>query len=192
MLAESMVAASSAAISHPDGRVVQRVCEIEPRVDDLHREIDAEAVRLMSAHSLDPAARQFLLAVIRVNATIERIGDQAVSNCEYIDVLLSEPPPAATCRRLSQVSALVLRMLREALDAFGAGDPDKARRAMVLDEDLDALDAQIVGDTLEEYSGGGSVASSATTLGIARSLERIGDYAGTICEEICQIGASDA
>jgi phosphate transport system protein len=182
-LAESMVTAAAAAITRPDRSVVQRVRDLEPRVDDLQIEIDREAIRLMTLYS--PAARdlRFLLMVARINSELERIGDQAVNACEYVELLLSHPP-SQPLQELSQMSSLALMMLREALHAFDGDDAHRARAVMGLDDEVDDIEERIVRDVLERKASDHEIATRSMGLLIARSLERIADHATNICEEV--------
>lgn len=183
-LAESMVAASSAAITRPHRSVVQRVRDTEPHVDALQIEIDREAIRLIAVYS--PAARdlRFLLMVARINTELERIADQAVDNCDYVELMLSRPP-AAPMPELCRMADLTQRMLRDALQALDAEDLPRARAVMAMDEAIDEIDARFVRDVFEQK--GTETATRSMGLLIARSLERIADHATNICEEICYV-----
>ena len=81
-------------------RVIRRVEDGEPTVDQFQIEIDSEAIRLMTVYT--PIARdlRFLLMVARINSELERIGDQSLNNCEYIQQLPPNPRPRAFERPL--------------------------------------------------------------------------------------------
>ena len=62
-------------------------------LDRFQVEIDGEAVRLITIYSPIAKDLRFLLMVARINSELERIGDQALNNSEYVEMFLSEPPP---------------------------------------------------------------------------------------------------
>ena len=95
-------------------RVIQKGQDVEPRVDQFQIEIDSEAIRLMTVYS--PIARdlRFLLMVARINSELERIGDQSLNNCEYIQQLPPNPRHKAL-DDLSRMSEITRGMVHDAL-----------------------------------------------------------------------------
>ena len=183
-LAESMVAAASNALIHAERAAIEQVRTSEPRLDRFQVEIDREAIRLITVYS--PVARdlRFLLMMLRINSELERIGDQAVDNCKYVEILPSIPPPTPL-RELSEMSVVTLRMVQEARQAFEQEDIDKARAVIGLDDQVDAMNAETFRHLLEQ----GITEPDIVTRGIglilaAQSLERIADHATNICEEV--------
>jgi phosphate transport system protein len=181
-LAASMVAGSIDALVKAEPGRIQDVLADEPTLDRFQVEIDREAIRLMTIYTPVAKDLRFLLMIARINTELERIGDQAVDNCEYVQ-LLTDPPPRLD--DLSTMSEIVLRMVREALQAFQEEDTEQARAVMSLDDQVDALNARIFRDLLENPAA--DSASRARSLGLilaARSLERVADHATNICEEV--------
>jgi phosphate transport system protein len=182
-LAESMVSASCDAVIRLDRGRVERVRSAEPRLDQMQIDLDREAIRLMTVYS--PAARdlRFLVMLVRITSELERIGDQAMNNSEYVELLASRPvrPPVA---ELSQMGDIALRMVREALRAFRDDDVNRATTVMALDDAIDAMERQVVRDVLEQRVSDREIATRSVGLLIAHSLERIADHATNICEEV--------
>ena len=147
---ESMVAWAAAAFADHHPHSIQRVTAIEPKIDRFQIEIDSEAIRLMTIYS--PIARdlRFLLMVARINSELERIGDQALINCEYIAQLPSapRPKPLADLSRMYQVAR---GMVHDALEAF-KHNIDLAQQVVNTDDEVDALFAQTFRDLLIEGS----------------------------------------
>ena len=90
--AEDMVAKSTAAIIDRDAGAIEQVLADEAKLDRFQLEIDGEAVRLITIYTPIAKDLRFLLMVARINAELERIGDQAVNNCEYVQTLSSAGP----------------------------------------------------------------------------------------------------
>jgi phosphate transport system protein len=181
-LAESMVADASAALASDAAGRIETVRRNEPVLDRFQVEIDREAVRLITIYT--PVARdlRFLLMIVRINSELERMGDQAMDNCEYAELLGGNQLMLA---EWSSMSAMVLGMVHEALRAFDEEDTRRAQEVMRQDERVDALNAHIFRQLLDHP--GTDPRDRARTMSLilmARSLERIADHATNICEEV--------
>jgi len=180
---EEMVALSTAALVDRDQTAIERVLAHEATLDRFQLEIDGEAVRLITVYT--PIARdlRFLLMVARINAELERIGDQAVNNCEYVQTLSTAPPgPLSDITRMSEITR---GMVHDALEAFDQEDPEKARTVLKNDDDVDRLYNETFTDLLADTSEDADrLSRSMNLILVARSLERIADHATNICEEV--------
>ena len=181
-LAASMVAGSSAALVKGERSRIDRVLADEPTLDRFQVEIDGEAIRLMTIYAPVAKDLRFLLMIARINSELERIGDQAVDNCEHLRLLNRPQPPLDD---LTHMSAIVLGMVHDALQAFEDEDTQKAQAVMRLDDRVDALNAQVFRELLEHPAADAdSRAHSMSLILVAQSLERIADHATNICEEV--------
>jgi phosphate transport system protein len=183
-VAERMVARASEALVQRDRKIVADVLAGEERLDRFQVEIDGEAVRLITVYTPTAKDLRFLLMVVRINTEIERIGDQAVNNCEYVEMFLSNPP-ARPLHDLSRMTDLACEMVHGALAAFASEDVDMARQVVALDDQVDALNRQTFTDLLVDSADDpDTVKRSMSLILLARSLERIADHAENICEEV--------
>ena len=183
-LAESMVAAASNALINAERSAIEEVRTSEPRLDRFQVEIDREAIRLITVYSPVAKDLRFLLMMLRINSELERIGDQAVDNCKYVEILPSNPPPTPF-RELSKMSVLTLGMVHEALRAFEHEDIDEAQAVIGLDDQVDAMNAETFRHLLEQRTTDPDVVTRGIGLILAaQSLERIADHATNICEEV--------
>lgn len=183
-VAERMVARASEALVQRDRKIVADVMAGEERLDRFQVEIDGEAVRLITVYTPTAKDLRFLLMVVRINTEIERIGDQAVNNCEYVEMFLSNPP-ARPLHDLSRMTDIACEMVHGALAAFASEDVDMARRVVALDDQVDALNRQTFTDLLADSADDPDmVKRSMSLILLARSLERIADHAENICEEV--------
>jgi phosphate transport system protein len=189
-LAQSMVEMAIAAMSDLDA-VYKRVLEAEDRVDQMQLEIDHEAIRLLTVYSPVATDLRFVLSVSHVNNALERIGDQAVGLCHTID--FSGKHLAAggeALPKLKQMGEIVQGMIRDAILAFVGEDALLAQKTMGMDDGVDSLNDQIMRETLggeaakQPTGGAPDIAAALTQILIARSLERFGDQATNICEEV--------
>jgi len=181
-LAESMVNHSWQGVAERNQRSLERAAADEPGLDRFQVDIDREAIRLIAIYA--PVARdlRLLLMIARITSELERIGDQAVDNCEYAR-LLNEAPPSVG--NLATMAGVVRRMLNEALQTFRDEDAAKAQAVMQLDDQVDALYSAVFRELLDRAAddSGGRAQSTGLIL-LARSLERIADHATNVCEEV--------
>ena len=183
-LAESMVAAASNALINADRAAIEEVRTSEPRLDRFQIEIDREAIRLITVYSPVAKDLRFLLMMLRINSELERIGDQAVDNCKYVEILPPSPPPPPL-RELSEMAGMTLRMVQEALQAFEQEDIGKAQTVIGLDDHVDAMNAKTFRRLLEQRTADPETVRRGIGLILAaQSLERIADHATNICEEV--------
>ena len=182
--AEEMVALSTAALIERDASAMERVLANEATLDRFQLEIDGEAVRLITIYTPIAKDLRFLLMVARINAELERIGDQAVNNCEYIQTL-SSFTPASPIGDLAKMSDITRGMVRDALAAFEQEDLEKAQLVLKSDDEVDQLYSQTFTDLLEDKADDADrVGRSMNLILVARSVERIADHATNICEEV--------
>jgi phosphate transport system protein len=183
-VAESMTAWACEALARRDRELVQRVLDAEPKLDRYQVEIDSEAIRLITIYSPIAKDLRFLLMVARINSDLERIGDQAVNNCEYV-LLLPSAPRAEPLQNLTRMSEITRGMVHDSLQAFLNEDTDKARSVLAADDEVDALNTQIFRELIMIRSTDPAVLNECMTLVlVARSVERMADHATNICEEV--------
>ncbi len=183
-LAGKMVGWASSALQKRDRAIVRQVLEAEDALDRFQIDIDSDAVRLITIFTPTAKDLRFLLMVVRINTELERIGDQAVNNCEFVEMFLEEPPPRPLDHIL-HMTDITCEMLQGALEAFAAEDVEKAKRVMTLDDAVDALNRRTFEDLLVDRGEGPEVIKQCMSLALlARSLERIADHAVNICEEV--------
>src|SRR5262245_57380213 len=115
--AEQMIGWASDAFLKHDREIVKRVQEAEETVDHLQVEIEGTAVRLITIYTPTAKDLRFLLMVVRIITELERIGDQAVNNCEYVEMFLSDPPKRPL-DDLAKMTDIVVEMVHGALEAF--------------------------------------------------------------------------
>ena len=181
-LAEDMAASASKAILTADHASIARVRSDEPTLDRFQIDIDHEAIRLITVYA--PVARDLrcLLMMARINSEFERIGDEAIDNCRWLETL-APGAAVASVHELAELSTMTLQMLRGAVEAFEQEDIDKAQAVIDMDDRIDAIESQVMHD-LARRAPPTDVAPSVGLVLVGRSLERMGDHATNICEEI--------
>lgn len=145
------------------------------------REIDAACHAFIAVHLPSGKHLRLLSSVIRVNISLERIGDYAVTIARASEQL-SKPPTGHMASELARFSGEVQGMLGQAIDAFNNLDADLAARTMVLEEkmeyDLDGIYAELMTNPEES-----NAKSLLTTFTVFTHLKRAADQAKNLCED---------
>jgi phosphate transport system protein len=178
-----MVAKSTAAILDRDPGAIELVLADEAKLDRFQLEIDGEAVRLITIYTPIAKDLRFLLMVARINAELERIGDQAVNNCEYVQTM--QGAPVGPLSDISRMSDITQGMVRDALAAFDQEDVQMAEAVLKNDDEVDRLYNQTFSDLLADPADDADrLSRSMNLILVARAIERIADHATNICEEV--------
>lgn len=161
-----------------------QVLRDEARVDQLEIQIDDMATSLIVREQ--PVARdmRFVVAAIKISTDLERMGDLAVNIVERALSLMKQPPLSVAVN-LSEIANLVESMVLGSLDAFVRRDVQIARTVLLSDDTVDNIRNAIQRQLIEVMRTDPSAVDRALDhLLIARSLERIGDHATNIAEDI--------
>jgi phosphate transport system protein len=163
---------------------IQEVYAIESRVNQCHMEVDAACVQLLALQQPMAADLRFIVSCIKINNDLERMVDLAVNIANNTEFYLQNPQ-AIHVDDLSQMSDEVRVMVREVLDAFVKADERLARRVLSRDDRVDAYKRKIVSDCLAEMKRDpNNIEQGMNLIFIAKNLERIGDHATNIAEDV--------
>ncbi len=183
-LAAKQLEASMDALGKRDSRAAQRVADNDDALDAQEREISHGVLRLLALRQ--PIARDLreILAALRIAADIERIGDYAANVAKRSTVLnLSAPVPLAGS--LSALATLACELVREVMTAYRERDADLAHAVWERDAELDALYTGLFRELLTYMmEDARSITACTHLLFIAKNIERIGDHATNIAENV--------
>jgi phosphate transport system protein len=183
-LVESSIRRSTQSLVERNKELAKDVIRDEPRIDMMQVEIDAQTTRLLALNQ--PVARdlRLLMATLKINTDLERMGDLAVNIAERA-ISLIERPPVRALVDIPQLASLVESMLLKSLDAFVKGDVDLATSVLPADAEVDALRDSIYAELIALMQRDPAVVPSAINLMfVARNLERIADHATNIAEDV--------
>ena len=183
-MAEQAIQRATESYSTHDMSVCELVFRSEPAINRLEREIDQAALDLLAMEQPMAVDLRFILSVIRINADLERVGDQAVNIAKKVQEIQDQGQIdlPVDIPRLASLSAA---MVRKALQAFIEGDAEMAQSVLMLDDQVDEMNAQAfrsLSSLIREKPEYSPQALSA--LIIARNLERVGDHATNIAEDV--------
>ena len=183
-MAEQAIQRSIEAYRTRDLSICELVFRSEPAINRLEREIDQMALDLLAMEQPMAIDLRFILSVIRINADLERVGDQAVN----IAVRVREMGAFANIDLpvdIPKLASLASAMVRKSLQAFIEADAELADSVLLLDDQVDEMnDAAFYALSSLIKEKPELTPQSLNALIIARNLERVGDHATNIAEDV--------
>jgi phosphate transport system protein len=183
-LAESMIDKAVKSLLERNAGKHAEIFKQEEEVNNLHIEMDERVINLLALQHPLAADLRLVVMCSKIAGELERIGDQAVNICQNTEVLLRYPPlkPLIDIPLMAEIAR---RMLREALDAFVRQDAALAMQVLNADDEVDAFKDQIFRELLTYMmSDPGTIPRALSLILISRNLERVGDHATNIAEEV--------
>jgi len=183
-LAEAMIDSAVTALVERNASQLKQIYEQEKEVNNLQVSIDEDCLRLTALYQPAAGDLRFLLGASKINTELERLGDQAINICEVVNKLLQEPQLKPLID-IPKMVAIATDMVKDSLNAFVERNVEKARAVLMQDDQLDDLKDKIVAELTEFMAkDSGSVSRAIQLILVARSLERIGDHATNIAEDV--------
>jgi phosphate transport system protein len=183
-LAEEEVRLSIKGLVERDHSLLEHVMRGDAPLNSLHIEIDNRCFMLLALHQPMAADLRTIVAAVKINTDLERVGDLAVNIAEAATRYLQHPQ----VKRLIDIpnmARMAQSMLRDALDAFVRLDSALAQRVLDEDDKLDALKTQIFRELLTYMlQDPSTIEPSLDLILISRHLERIGDHATNVAEDV--------
>jgi phosphate transport system protein len=183
-LAEKSVHKAVQALFEKNEEIANQVLAEETAINELQIEIDERVISLLALQQPMAVDLRFILSASRINNDLERIGDQAV-NIAQSSLRILRHPQVKPYVDLPRMSALVEGMVRDSLNAVVQRDAELARSVLVRDDEVDHLRDQIFRELLTYMMENSAVIFTAFELVlVAKNLERIGDHATNIAEDV--------
>jgi phosphate transport system protein len=183
-LVEQAIQRATESYSTRDMGLCDLVRRSEPAINRMEREIDQAALDLLAMQQPMAVDLRFIIAVIRINADLERVGDQAVSiagRVQEMGAFANVELPVD----IPKLASLAAAMVRKALQAFIEGDADLAQSVLLLDDQVDEMNREAFRSLSMLISEKPEMTPQAlNALIISRSLERVGDHATNIAEDV--------
>jgi phosphate transport system protein len=183
-LVEQAIQRATESYTARDSELCDLVLLSEPAINRMEREIDQAAVDLLAMEQPMAVDLRFIISVIRINSDLERVGDQAVSIASrvqemgafgHVDIPVDIP----------KLASLAAAMVRKALQAFIEGDAELAESVLLLDDQVDDRNREAFRALSVLIAQRPEMTPQAlNALIIARNLERVGDHATNIAEDV--------
>ena len=183
-MVEDLVHDSVQAVDRVDADLADQIIKKDSEIDETEVDIEEECLKVLALHQPVAVDLRFIIAVIKINNELERIGDQAVNIAQRVQVIAKRPKPPFWFD-YSEMGEKAQKMLRMSLDALVNMDVDLAYRVITMDDEVDQIKSeaydkikQAIQDLPER------VGYYINLLLISRHLERLADHATNIAEEV--------
>jgi len=181
---EELVRKAVDALTARKVKLALEVIDHDEAIDHLEVEIEEECLKILALHQPVAIDLRYVIAVLKMNNDLERIGDLAVDIAERA-VFLSERPPIDLRLDLKEMAEKTQAMLKHSLDALVNSDSNLARKVRGCDDEVDEMNRRMFG-IVQDYirQDPDHVAEAIHWLSASRHLERIADQATNIAEDV--------
>lgn len=183
-MAEESVNRAVRALRERDAVLARSVIDMDTEIDEREVDVEEECQKVLALHQPVAHDLRFIITVLKINTELERIGDAAVNIAERA-IFLANEEPIDIPFNFPGMSDKARHMLKCALDALVEQDINLAYQVIALDDEVDAINRQMylqVEDGIRKSPG--RVDSLIHLLGVYRHIERIGDHASNIAEDV--------
>jgi phosphate transport system protein len=184
---ERQITTAIAALTQIDADRAAAVIRADEEIDKMELVNEELAIHLLALQQPVAVDLRFLVAALKINSDLERIGDHAVNIAEGAQRLAGQRPfkPFIDIPYMADVA---MAMLKESLDAFVNRDAELAKKVIKKDDILDEKNVSIIRELLTymaEYPN--LITYCLELISISKNLERVGDLATNICEDTIYI-----
>jgi phosphate transport system protein len=183
-LVENAIQRSIDAVIKRDQIAAEEVFDAEARINTIELEIDALAIELLALHQPMASNLRLIIAVLKINTDLERMGDLSVAIAHSAKSLI-DTPAIGPIVDIPLIAGLVQSMVRKSLDAFVAADVDLAMSVLASDDTVDSLRTicyqQLVSFMRKDPQ---NINPALNLLAVTRALERLADHSTNIAEDV--------
>ncbi|MCB1496693.1 MAG: phosphate signaling complex protein PhoU [Bauldia sp.] len=184
-MAEQQVGDSVAALSRRDEALAQRVISIDQRMDELQRQIEDEATRMIARRQPMAQDLREIVAAIHIANDLERVGDMAKNTAKRVFAIEGNFAAQRLVSGVEHIAEMSLAQLKQVLDAYTARDLDGALAVWQRDDEIDAMYTSLFRELLTYMmEDPRNITFCTHLLFCAKNIERIGDHATNIAETI--------
>jgi phosphate transport system protein len=183
-IVEESVRKAVMATAERNSALAQEVIDNDSTIDALEVELEEECLKILALHQPVAIDLRFIIAVLKINSFLERIGDQAVNIAERASYL-AEHKDVEMPVAVPQLTEKVQAMLRKSLDALVNMDAERASEVLSLDDEVDDIHRKMykkVQKMMREHPE--KIDGLVQWLSVSRCLERIADQAENIAEDV--------
>lgn len=183
-LVEHAIENAIGALQQGDKSKLAQVFETEAKINQAHIAVDDTCLKLLALQQPLAADLRLIVAIIKINTDLERMGDQAVNIAHNAERYMKDKPlkPLVDLPMMCDEARL---MVREALDSFVRRDEAMAKSVFEREKRVDAFKSKIFVDVLEHLrNNADKIEQGLALILIARNVERIGDHSTNIAEDV--------
>ncbi len=178
-------------LTERSGALAKKVLENDEKIDMREIEVEEECLKILALHQPVAVDLRYIIAVLKINNDLERIGDLAANIAERALYLCTQPPVEIP-PPIIKMAANVRQMLKKSIDALINTDIELANEVCVADAVVDKLHASMFDYiTVAVKISPESFNSKLHLLGVSRYLERIADHTTNIAEDVLYMVKGD-
>ena len=191
-MVESAIHDAAIALETRDEELADDVRRRDQAIDALEMQINEEAARLIALRAPRATDLRTALTVIKISASLERVGDYAKNIAKRSHVLIHMPVIEGAGMALRRMSAAVEGMMKDALDSYIQRDPELAadvrKRDLEVDQMYNALFREFLTHMMEDPR---NITPCMHLHFIAKNIERMGDHATGIAEQVIYLATGE-
>ncbi|WP_022706852.1 MULTISPECIES: phosphate signaling complex protein PhoU [Paracoccus] len=191
-MVEAAITDAATALDSRDEDLAEDVRRRDKAIDALEIQINEDAARLIALRAPTATDLRMVLAVMKIAASLERVGDFAKNMAKRSSVLSQMPPIEGAGMALRRMSGAVNKMLQDSLDSYIRRDADLAedvrQRDLEVDQMYNALFREFLTHMMEDPR---NITACMHLHFIAKNVERMGDHATSICEQVIYLVTGD-
>lgn len=181
---EESVQRAVKSLEERDGKLAAKVIENDLMIDHMEIDVEEECLKILALHQPVAVDLRFIVAVLKINNDLERIGDLAVNIAERAEYLATQPKVDIPFD-FAGMSRKAQKMLTQSLDSLVNLDSPLAREVLPLDDEVDAINRQMYSQVIDGIrKHPENLNSLIHLLSVSRHLERIADHATNIAEDV--------
>jgi phosphate transport system protein len=188
---EQRVYQAKQAVAGYDADMAKKIISTDYEIDEMEVELEEECLKALALHQPVATDLRFLIAVIKINNDLERIGDESVNISHRVQILAQQSEHTFRFDYHTMMDKAI-NMLKKSLDALVNMDVDLAYRVLTLDDEVDHL-TLVAYDRIKEAmkTQKGRLGYYINLLLISRHVERLADHATNIAEEVIYLIEGD-
>lgn len=189
-LVESQISLATEAYLEGDMELVSTIVDTDKRVNELQKAIDDDCIHVVAKRQPAASDLRLVMSVSKIVTDLERAGDESKKIAKGVRRIneRGQMTMAANAANVTHIAKEATEQLRRALDAFARLDTEAAQAVIISDKELDrefkAIVRQLVTYMMEDPR---TISSALDVITIARAIERIGDHAKNIAEQVVYI-----
>lgn len=184
-LVEDNLANAVKSFLEKDKALAQNIIKLDDEIDAMEIEIEEECLKIMALYNPVATDLRFVIAILKINNDLERIGDLAVNIAKKSRWLAEKAQPIDLTDVYKRMGAKTRAMLKEALDALVNRDPMMADEVILKDKEVNKMKREIRKKVMEALNKeAGQSEMMFRYYAVARNLENIADMAKSIAEEV--------
>jgi phosphate transport system protein len=183
-LVERAVGRSVSALAHHDDELSKEVVDGDDEVDNMYLSVEERTLHVLALQTPVATDLRLLSAILHTNLHLERIGDMAVNIAKIAHSVLDLPSSQTIMSHLQEMGDIVRPMVRTSMEAFGRRDLELCLRLHEMDDPVDRLNLGMYKEVAALAEDAPSLNWGLRMLLVARQLERVGDHAVDIGEQV--------